>query len=212
MNLAVAAGIAVVAAGAAYWFWRTDSSPAQARAARTAKIEVRGVEPTGSEPAPAQKPRMVMTESGWRPQTARKPRTWIDPVNGAVNREIVDAVPDPEAAAAEELKYRKRRLSLKLADAAAPCWTGGDSREEIEFEYTLVVENEELRVDNVNVKRSNITSPGAERCIIDAVRDLRSLADKIPDMREDSGIVMSLHELYDRNDREARSNAKRDDK
>jgi hypothetical protein len=209
-RLAVAAGIAVVAAGAAYWFSRPDSSSAQGRAGRTAKIDVRGVEPARSEPAPVQKPKMVMTESGWRPQTARKPRTWIDPVNGAINREIVDAVPDPEAAAAEELIYRKRRLSFKLADAAAPCWTGGDSREEIEFEYTIVVENEELRVDNVRVKRSNIASPSVERCITDAVRDLRSLADKIPDMREDSGVVMSLHELHDRNDREARSKAARD--
>lgn len=211
-RLAVAAGIAVVVAGTAYWLLRPDSGPAQLRAGRTAKIDVRGVEPTRTEPAPVQKPRMVMTESGWRPQTTRKPRTWVDPINGAVNREITDAVPDPEAAAAEELKYRKRRLPFKLADAAAPCWSGGDSREEIEFEYTLIVENEELRVDNVHVKRSNITNPSVERCIIDTVRDLRSLADKIPNTREDSGIVMSLHELYDRNDREARSNAKRDDK
>jgi hypothetical protein len=211
-RLAVVAGIAAVAAGATYWFLRPDASPAQARAGRSAKVDVRSVEPPRSEPAPAQKPKMVMTESGWRPQTSRKPRTWVDPVNGAVNREITDAVPDPDTAAAEELKYRKQRLPFKLADAAAPCWTGGDSREEIEFEYTLVVENEELRVDNVHVKRSNITNPTVERCIVDSVRDLRSLADKIPNMREDSGLVMSLHELHDRNDREARSNAKRDDK
>ena len=75
----------------------------------------------------------------------------------------------------------------------------------------MVVESEVLRVDNVRVKRSNIANPSVERCIIDAVRDLRTLADKVPDAREDSGLVMSLHELYDRNDREARSRAKRDD-
>src|SRR6185503_10605846 len=97
-RLAVAAGIAVVAAGAAYWLLRPDSNPAQARAGRTAKIDLRSVEPARTEPAPVQKPKMVMTESGLRPQTARKPRTWVDPVSGAVHREIVDAVPDPEAA------------------------------------------------------------------------------------------------------------------
>jgi hypothetical protein len=156
---------------------------------------------------------MIMTESGLRPQTARKtPRTWVDPVSGAVNREILDAVPDPDAAAAEELTYRKRRLPLKLSDAAAPCWSGGDSKEEIELEYTMVVENEVIRADNVRVKRSNLTNPTVERCIIDAVRDLRALADKVPDTREEGGLVMSLHDLHDRNDRNDRSRAKRDDR
>src|SRR4029079_11161914 len=82
----------------------------------------------------ADPPRMVMTESGLRPQTTRRePRTWVDPVSGAVNREILDAVPDPAAAAAEQLKYRKSRLRLSLADAAAPCWSGGDPKDEIEL-------------------------------------------------------------------------------
>jgi hypothetical protein len=207
------AGIAVVAIGAAaWWILRPDEGPAQARAGRSAKIDVRGIEPARRETAPAQKPKMVMTESGLRPQSARKtPRTWVDPVSGAVNREILDAVPDPDSAAAEELTYRKRRLPLKLSDAAAPCWSGGDSKEEIELEYTMVVENEVIRVDNVHVKRSNLTNPTVERCIIDAVRDLRALADKVPDTRESGGLVMSLHDLHDRNDREARSKAKRDD-
>jgi hypothetical protein len=207
------AGIAVGAIGVAWWILRPASEPAQARVGRTAKIDVRGVEPARREPPPAEKPTMVMTESGLRPKTARKtPRTWVDPMSGAVNREILDAVPDPEAAAAEELSYRKRRLPLKLSDAAAPCWSGGDSKEEIEFEYAMVVEREVLRVDNVHVKRSTISNPTVERCIIDAVRDLRARADKIPDTHEDGGVIMSLHELYDRNDREARSKANRDGK
>jgi hypothetical protein len=155
---------------------------------------------------------MVMTESGWRPQTTkRKPREWIDPVSGAVNRELLDAVPDPAAAAAEELKYRKSRLRLTLADAAAPCWTGGDSKEEIELEYTLVVDKEQIRADNVRIKNSNITNPTVERCITDAVRDLRTLGDKIPDMREEQGLVMSLHDLQDRNTRAAKNRASASD-
>jgi hypothetical protein len=205
-------GLAVVAIGAgAFWILRPDAGPAPARAGRSAKIDVRGVEPAKHESVPAQKPQMVMTESGLRPQSTRRtPRTWVDPLSGAVNREILDAVSDPDAAAAEELTYRKRRLPLKLSDAAAPCWSGGDSKEEIELDYTMVVENEVIRVDNVHVKRSNITNPTVERCIIDAVRDLRALADKVPDTRENGGLVMSLHDLYDRNDRDARSKASRD--
>lgn len=149
-----------------------------------------------------------MTESGWRPQTTRKkPREWKDPVTGAINREILDAVPDPEAAAAEELKYRKSRLRLTLADAAAPCWSSRDSSEEIELEYTLVVHREVIRAEDVRVKNSNVSDPTVERCILDAVRDLKTLGPNIPDMREDQGLILSLHDLYDRNQREAKDRA-----
>lgn len=211
-RLALIAGTTVVVVGAAYWFLPSTSGSQPAQARRSAKVDVRSVEPAASEPAPVQKPRMVMTESGPRPQTSRKtPRTWVDPVSGAVHREILDAVPDPAAAAAEELRYRKRRLPFKLSDAAAQCWSGPDSKEELELEYTLIVEGEVMRLDNVRVQRSNITDPTVERCIVDSVRQLRSVADKIPDMREDGGMIMSLHDLHDRNDRAARA-AKPDDK
>ena len=70
-----------------------------------------------------------------------------------------------------------------------------------------MVEHEVIRADNVRVKTSNITDSTVERCLIDAVRDLRTLADKIPDMREDQGMIMSLHDLYDRNQRDAKDRA-----
>jgi hypothetical protein len=208
-RLAVAGGATVVVAVAAYWLARPTSGSADAGGQRSTKIAVREVKPGVAEPAPeAPPPRMVMTESGWRPQTTiKQPREWVDPVSGAINREVVDAVPDPEAAAREELKYRKSRLRLTLSDAAAHCWSGGDSREEIELEYTLVVENEVVRADNVRVKQSGVTNPTVERCIIDSVRDLRTLGDKIPNMREEQGLIMSLHDLYDRNQRDARNSA-----
>ncbi|HEX3478565.1 MAG TPA: hypothetical protein VHT91_26265 [Kofleriaceae bacterium] len=207
-RLVLLAGMAAIVVVAAYWLLPSAPGATQP-AARRASATPRGVEPSlPAVPTAVDRPRMVMTESGWRPQTNRKtPREWKDPVTGAINREILDAVPDPAAAAAEELKYRKSRLRLTLADAAAPCWSGSDSKEEIELEYTLVVEHETLRADNVRVKTSNITNPTAERCIIDAVRDLKTLADKIPDMREDGGIIMSLHDLYDRNQRDAKDRA-----
>jgi hypothetical protein len=211
-RIALVAGIAAVAIGAYGWL-RREPATAPAAAGRSAKVDVRGVKPAGAERPAADKPRMVMTESGLRPQTARKePRTWVDPVSGAVNREILDAVPDPAAAAAEELKYRKSRLRLTLADAAAQCWGGGDSKESIELEYTLVVEKEVIRADNVRIKDSSVSDPTVARCIVDAVRDMRTLGDKIPDMREEQGVIMSLHDLHDRNQRDAKNNAKRDDK
>jgi hypothetical protein len=201
-------GAAVVVIGAAYWLLRSAPGSAQATARRSAKIDVREVKPGTPEAPHVDKPRMVMTESGLRPATTRKkPREWVDPVSGAIHREILDGVPDPEAAAAEELKYRKSRLRLTLADNAAPCWSGGDSKEEIELEYTLVVDKEVIRADNVRVKTSNITDPTVERCIIDSVRDLRTLGDKIPDMREDQGVFLSLHDLHDRNERETKNKA-----
>ena len=200
------AGTAViVVAAAAYWILPSPPSQAPTSARRAERVGTRDIAPSLSQqPEIKEPPKMVMTESGWRPQTTRKkPREWKDPVTGAVNREILDAVPDPAAAAAEELKYRKSRLRLTLADAAAPCWSGGDSKEEIELEYTLVVDKEVIRADNVRVKSSAISDPTVERCIIDAVRDLRTLGDKIPNLREDQGLVMSLHDLYDRNRRGA---------
>jgi hypothetical protein len=211
-RVSVIAGAAAIV-GIAYWLLRSPSSAPPTVARRSTKIDVRGVKPGHEDAPPVEKPRTVLTESGWRPQTTRKtPREWIDPVSGAVNREILDAVPDPAAAAAEELKYRKSRLRLSLADAAAGCWTGGDSNDEIELEYTLVVDKEMIRADNVRVKTSSISDPTVERCIIDSVRDMRTPGDRIPDMHEDQGLIMSLHDLYDRNARDAQSRAASDDK
>src|SRR5262245_51348587 len=146
-RLAVVAGATAIVAGATYWLLRPAPGAAQANARRASKVEVRQVTAAREAP-PAEKPRMVLTESGWRPQTTRRqPREWVDPRSGAINREILDAVPDPDAAAQEELKYRKSRLRLTLSDNAAPCWAGGDSKEEIELEYTLVVDHEVIRAD-----------------------------------------------------------------
>jgi hypothetical protein len=211
-RVALIVGASVVVIGGAYWLLRPAPGSAHATARRSAKIDVRELGPAAAAPrADRPKPKMVMTESGLRPQTTRtKPREWVDPVSGALRREILDGVPDPEAAAAEELKYRKSRLRLTLADNAAPCWTGGDSKEDIELEYTLVVENEVIRADNVRVKNTTITNPTVERCIIDSVRDLRTLGDKIPNLREEQGVFMSLHDLHDRNEREVKTKAAED--
>jgi len=203
----------VVVLGAGYFVLRgvgADPDAAPAANNRSAKVEL-GT-PKAQAEVPKERPKMVMTESGWKPmQPPHQPREWRDPVTGALNREVVDAVPDPKAVAEQELIYRKRRLRLALADAAQDCYAGPDAKDEIELEYTLVVQREELRADNVRVKSSSMKDPKVERCIIDAVRDLRSLADKIPDMKEEQGLVISLHDLWDRNRRDNQAKAKDDD-
>jgi hypothetical protein len=208
-RLAWLGGVAAIVIAGAWWALPSTQPDAPSTQRRAAKTPTRDVAPSLAPTVEAKEPpKMVMTESGLRPLTTkRKPREWRDPVSGAMNREILDAVPDPAAAAAEELKYRKSRLRLTLADAAAPCWSGSDSKEEIELEYTLVVDKEVIRADNVRVKTSSITDPGVERCIIDSVRGLQTLGDKIPNMREEQGLVMSLHDLYDRNQRGAKDRA-----
>lgn len=190
----------------------SESSTARGAKTRNAKIDVTGRQPEKTAPVASREPtKMVMTESGLRPMTGREPRTWVDPRNGAVNREIVDAVPDPEAAARQEIEYRKSRLRLSLTEQAEACWNGDDSKEEIELEYTLVVKNENIRTENVRVKTSSLTNPTVQRCIIDAVRDVSSFADKVPDMREEQGLIMSLHDIYVANKKHERQNDKSTD-
>ena len=198
----VGVGLLALGGGAFFLLRSSDSDAESDKNVRSAKIEVARRSGGKTEPKKIDlKPpvKMVMTETGLRPMQQRKPRTTIDPRNGSVVREIVDAVPDPESAAREELKYRKSRLRLALSDEAASCWKGGDAKDEIELEYTLVVENEVIRTENVRVVQSGLKDPTVERCIIDAVRDLRGFAEQVPNLREEQGLTMSLHDLYVRN-------------
>jgi len=206
----IAGGVAVVAIAAVYMLPSKVEEPVT-REKRTPQAAARArATPSLETPAdPKQPVKMVMTESGLRPQSNRKvPKTWKDPVSGATFREILDAVPDPEGVAREELIYRKRRLRLTLADAAASCYKGNDSRDDLDLEYTLVVEEQIVRTENVRVKSSNIKDPSVERCIVDAVRDLRTFADKVPNLREEQSQFISLHELYDRNQRDQKDDKK----
>ena len=204
----IAAG--VVALGGGYVLLRgVKAEPdTQTAAARSAKVDLgtrRADEPVA---APKQAPKMIMTESGWKPvEPPHQPREWRDPVSGALNREVADAYEDKKQVVEQELVYRKRRMRLALADAAQSCYSGPDSKDEIELEYSIVVASEEIHADNVRVKRSDVKDPKVERCIIDAVRDMRALGEKLPDMKEEQGLVISLHDLWDRN---RRDNANKD--
>jgi hypothetical protein len=198
----VLAGSAVGLAGVlAFVLTRSsEHDTTRAAASRKAKIDVATGRPIDqTQVATAEPVKMVMTESGLRPMRGHEPRVWVDPRNGAINREIVDAVPDPAAAAKQEIEYRKSRLRLTLTEQADACYNGADSHEEIELEYTLVVKNENVRTENVRVKRSSISNPTVERCIIDAAHDVSSFAENVPDMREEQGLIMSLHDIYTAN-------------
>lgn len=198
----IGVGLLAIGGGAYLLLRSSDSDADSAQNARSGKFEVAAKQDV-EKPLPKidLKPpvQMVMTESGLRPMKQRAPRKAIDPRNGSVIREIVDAKPDPEGEAREELKYRMSRLRLVLSDEAAYCYRGGDAKDEIELEYTLVVENEVIRTENVRVVRSDLKDATVQRCIIDAVRDLRGFAENIANLREEQGLVMSLHDLYVRN-------------
>jgi ribosomal protein L25 (general stress protein Ctc) len=187
-------GGGVVAAGAIAYVLLRGGAPPEAAADRNRDGRVR-VGPVRE--ARAEVPREDPFAP--KPLEKRKPKTWVDPVSGATNREIMDAVPDPEAAAREELTFRLRRLRLSASDAAAPCYGGGDSKEEITIKYSIVIKKEELHAEDVSVAENNISDPTVSACIVQAVRDMTSVVDKIPDMRDSYTLTMSLHDLYVRN-------------
>nr|HEX4316637.1 hypothetical protein [Kofleriaceae bacterium] len=134
-----------------------------------------------------------------QPNAPQQPKVRYNPINKSYEREMVDAVPNPEAAAREELQYRISRLRLSASDAAAQCYKGDDSNQTIHIEYTVVVDKEQLRADNVRVLDNSITDSQVTGCIIQSVKDMSSFAERMPDMRKDEELVMSLHDLYTRN-------------
>jgi hypothetical protein len=103
--------------------------------------------------------------------------------------------PPPEA----ERVSPRAWLRLAMADGAVSCWRGGDQSEDIELAYTIVVEHEALRVAEVRVVRSEISDLMVSSCIVGAVADVSMLAEGLPDLRQDSRLTISLHDLYVRN-------------
>jgi hypothetical protein len=118
----------------------------------------------------------------------------------------VDPVKDRAMRAEQELQYRIYRLRFLLAEAAAPCYQGPTSKEQISIGYTVIVENDELRLENVKVRETSIRDSAVQECLLRAVRDLRSLAPNIGKLRQDNEIWLSLADLADSNRRVDRSN------
>ncbi len=195
-------GGAVVAIGAGYLLFhdhdRAAAMTQQARRDGQVALEVHR-----AAPAPALDP--------FTPHPAKKfvrPTPVFNPKNGSYEMPLIDAVPDPEGEAREEFGYKAHRLKLGLGDEAGRCYTGGpDGKEEIDISYSMVVENEVLRADNVRVVSNTFSDPGATACILQAVRDMRQLVEKMPNMHEDTEFIISQHDLYVRNHQDD-SNAK----
>lgn len=193
----IAAGAVAVIAGAIFLAMKaSEPAAAPAKTGRSAHVEIKpGQAPAPEQLASNEPPKMVMTESGLRPMTAREPRVWKDPKTGAENREIVDAVGDPKAEAQAEVQYKVSRLRLEALDAAEQCWNKGPSKESIEVEYTLTVKDGVIRSSDVQVKNSSITDPKVQGCIVSSVKDLSSFIDNVPDMTQKQGLVISLADL-----------------
>jgi hypothetical protein len=123
-------------------------------------------------------------------------KKWHEPGLPGTFREIVAA--DDGENVEEKLTYKMRRLRFQLTDAAADCYQGEDSRQQIALGYTLVVSGGQLTVENVRELDSNLTDRSVENCIVGAVKLLSSTVD-VPDVRKDQQTVISLHDLYVRN-------------
>ncbi len=109
--------------------------------------------------------------------------------------------------AQQELIYRIARLRFLLADAAAPCYQGGPSDEKINVGYTIVVHNDEMHIENLRVRESSIRDSAVQACLIGAVRDLRTLAPNIGELRQENDSWIALADLADSNRRYQRGSS-----
>lgn len=192
------AGVAIVAvAGGAYLALDGDDQAERTQAAAT---------PERSAPVASRRAAPPPRDSGPRKITYLEPKPW-DPTPGVKKwkvegipgtfREIV--APDDSPNLEEKLVYKQRRLRFRLTDAAADCYNGSDSKEQIAFAYTMIVEREQLRVENFRVLSSNLSDRAVEECIVGAIKDLRTTAPGIPDATKDVQSTISLHDLWVRN-------------
>lgn len=197
----VVSGLAVAAL--IYWKTRPDDAPPEEQRSASRKVQTGERIEEKEELPEADGVKMVLTESGWQAETPRRqPREWKDPNTGRIDREIIDAYPDPKRAAAEELQYRVSRLQFSLVDAAQDCWQGPASDQEIELEYSLVVQAGVLRAEAVRIKQNTIADGNVANCIVNAARDMRMSVNRIPDMRQDQTMAISLASIAERHRRD----------
>jgi hypothetical protein len=115
----------------------------------------------------------------------------------------VDPVEAKKMQEAESLKYRIYRLRFLLADAAASCYGGdvnsAESKQQISLSYTLVVDKEVLRVESVRITENSVRDRAVGECLVGAVRDLRSIAPDIGDLRQEQQTSISLADLANSN-------------
>jgi hypothetical protein len=196
-------GILFAAVGAWYLLHNEPKAAAvTAPQGRQANIRLNGPQTVSEDPGAAKpdKPPCVSNDP-LKPcePILREPKVECNADHTVCRREMVDAVPNEELRQKEEMKYRIQRLRLAASDAAAPCYSGGDSRESIHLTYTVVIDKEQLRAENVRVVENSISDPTVTACVLTTVRDMTSLAQEMPDMRVDEELVMDWHSLWTRN-------------
>lgn len=184
------AGVAAAALGAWIVFGTGDgdakpAAPAPSAAKKAPPPRLTAGAPRELPSAPAEPP--------------PKNREWTVPGQTAVFVEQLEAKENPAQEAADRLTYKKHRLRFKLSDAAAECYGGEDSKADLQLGYTLIVEDEVLRVENVKLLDSTLPDPAVEACIVQQVKDLTAPAVGLPDLREDQTSWISLHDLWVRN-------------
>ena len=185
---------AVGVAGIAVYALTRDGSEARPRAREGATTVARADRTSGLPPMRRVSP------STSAPRRPEPPRKFTDPrYPGVTFMEVKDAEQDVVQEAEDRLTYKKQRLRFALSDAAATCYSGPDDKADIELSYTLVVENQVLRVENLKMIDSTLPDLALEQCILDAIREVRSPATEIPDLREDMTSFIALHDLYVRN-------------
>lgn len=197
----VIAGLVVVGAVAGTLWWNRQtrgSHQVAATPARAAGATAR----TGTLPA------LPATRSGALPMPggADEPASASAPHREIPMREV-DPVADHAQRAAQELEYRVYRLRFTLAEAASHCSSATDAPDAMRLAYTMVVSNEAVRMANVRVLESTVRQPVVADCMVQAVRDLSTIAQGVPDGSYPAEVKLSLHDLYDVNRRQNAQNA-----
>jgi hypothetical protein len=192
-------GGALVAIIAGY-FWLHDDAPAEAmtkpsgRTGQIAKIEVKQQERAAAPTAPK-----IIDPLRPDQPVLHPPHEECTPDGKYCRREIVDAVPDLDGAKREELVYKIRRLRMSASDAAAPCYSGGDSDKTIHVAYSVIIKDQQLRAGFVRPTEDNLGDSTLTQCMMGAIRDMSTDAEGLPDMAQDEQLTISLHDLWTRN-------------
>jgi hypothetical protein len=195
-------GGAGVAAVAAFVLLRGDDAPKQASAQPSAAANDRAQPTAGSRRAPVKQRANAPDPESNRvyingqdlSDVSPSVKKWKEGDLPGTFREIV--APDDSVNEEERMTYRIRRMRFELNDAAAACYDGPDGKGAITIDYTMVVRDGWLVVEDVVEVGSTMNDPKTEDCIIASIKSLRAPAPDVKDMRRSTGTVISQHDLW----------------
>lgn len=195
------AGAALVATAAVVYVATRDADGKSETPTASAPDRVKPGARARTAPPTRDTPPSKLGEKYYVPWTLSDPtpsiKKWKQEGLPGTFREAV--APDDTPNIEEKLIYKQRRLRFKLSDAAAVCYDGPDSKEQVSLAYTMAVKDGTLRVEDVRVLASNLSSNTVQECIISAVRSLATTAPDIPDSRKTVESTIGLHDLWVRN-------------